>query len=141
MGNPPVDTTAVAPPNDNSTTVAEPVVDDEPWWLETLSHHGTSAFNPDASYQVFRNVKVTTFTTHRLFSSADSNLLPGLWCSWRWCNRRHCCHQVRRLCSMFSSRILSFTVAKRSPQEADAGQEIALPQREICSRFTIQPSI
>ena len=29
----------------------------EPFWLETIKHQGQSAFNPDKSYQVFRNVK------------------------------------------------------------------------------------
>ncbi|KAH7884063.1 glycoside hydrolase family 55 protein [Phlebopus sp. FC_14] len=30
---------------------------EEPYWLEKIKHQGTSAFNPDKSYQVFRNVK------------------------------------------------------------------------------------
>jgi len=29
----------------------------DPYWLETIKHQGTSAFNPDKSYKVFRNVK------------------------------------------------------------------------------------
>ena len=29
----------------------------EPFWLETIKHQGKSPFNPDKSYQVFRNVK------------------------------------------------------------------------------------
>ena len=29
----------------------------EPFWLETIKHQGISAFNPNKSYQVFRNVK------------------------------------------------------------------------------------
>jgi glucan 1,3-beta-glucosidase len=30
----------------------------DPYWLETIQHQGTSAFNPDPStYEVFRNVK------------------------------------------------------------------------------------
>jgi hypothetical protein len=30
----------------------------DPYWLETVKHQGTSAFNSDpSSYQVFRNVK------------------------------------------------------------------------------------
>jgi hypothetical protein len=30
----------------------------DPYWLETINHQGTSAFNPDpSSYKVFRNVK------------------------------------------------------------------------------------
>ena len=29
----------------------------EPFWLETIKHQGQSSFNPDKSYQVFRNVK------------------------------------------------------------------------------------
>lgn len=28
-----------------------------PYWLEHIHHQGVSAFNPDRSYQVFRNVK------------------------------------------------------------------------------------
>jgi hypothetical protein len=28
-----------------------------PYWLEFVKHQGVSAFNPDNSYQVFRNVK------------------------------------------------------------------------------------
>lgn len=28
-----------------------------PYWLEHIHHQGVSAFNPDQSYQVFRNVK------------------------------------------------------------------------------------
>ncbi len=28
-----------------------------PYWLEQIKHQGISAFNPDKSYQVFRNVK------------------------------------------------------------------------------------
>lgn len=31
--------------------------DDAPFWLESIHHQGTAAFNPDKSYQVFRNVK------------------------------------------------------------------------------------
>jgi hypothetical protein len=27
------------------------------YWMEQIAHRGKSAFNPDASYQVFRNVK------------------------------------------------------------------------------------
>lgn len=31
---------------------------DDPYWLESIRHQGTSPFNPNASsYQVFRNVK------------------------------------------------------------------------------------
>ncbi|KAF9242334.1 glycoside hydrolase family 55 protein [Melanogaster broomeanus] len=30
---------------------------EDPYWLETIKHQGTSAFNPDTTYQVFRNVK------------------------------------------------------------------------------------
>jgi glucan 1,3-beta-glucosidase len=30
----------------------------EPFWLESIRHQGTSAYNSDPSYQVFRNVKV-----------------------------------------------------------------------------------
>jgi len=30
----------------------------EPYWLEAIAHRGTSAFNRDPNYQVFRNVKV-----------------------------------------------------------------------------------
>lgn len=30
---------------------------DEPYWLENIKHQGTSAFNPNKSYKVFRNVK------------------------------------------------------------------------------------
>ncbi|KIJ21365.1 glycoside hydrolase family 55 protein [Paxillus involutus ATCC 200175] len=30
---------------------------EDPYWLETIKHQGTSAFNPDPTYQVFRNVK------------------------------------------------------------------------------------
>ncbi|KIJ60520.1 glycoside hydrolase family 55 protein [Hydnomerulius pinastri MD-312] len=30
---------------------------DDPYWMQTIKHQGTSAFNPEASYQVFRNVK------------------------------------------------------------------------------------
>jgi len=34
-------------------------VPDDPFWLETIKHQGTAAFNPNpATYQVFRNVKV-----------------------------------------------------------------------------------
>lgn len=29
----------------------------DPYWLETIKHQGTSPFNPDKSYKVFRNVK------------------------------------------------------------------------------------
>lgn len=29
----------------------------DPYWLETIKHQGTSPFNPDSSYTVFRNVK------------------------------------------------------------------------------------
>lgn len=30
----------------------------EPFWLQTIKHQGTAAFNPNpAGYQVFRNVK------------------------------------------------------------------------------------
>ena len=28
------------------------------YWLEQINHQGVAAFNPNASYQVFRNVKV-----------------------------------------------------------------------------------
>ena len=28
-----------------------------PYWLETIKHQGVAAFNPNAGYQVFRNVK------------------------------------------------------------------------------------
>ena len=31
--------------------------DDEPYWFETIKHRGVSAYNPDPSYKVFRNVK------------------------------------------------------------------------------------
>jgi hypothetical protein len=31
--------------------------DDEPYWLEKIKHRGISAYNPDPSYKVFRNVK------------------------------------------------------------------------------------
>jgi len=35
-------------------------VPDDPFWLETIKHQGTAAFNPNpATYQVFRNVKVS----------------------------------------------------------------------------------
>ena len=34
------------------------VRDDEPYWLETIAHRGTAAYNSNPSYQVFRNVKV-----------------------------------------------------------------------------------
>lgn len=44
------------------------VRDDEPYWLETIAHRGTAAYNSNPSYQVFRNVKV------RLRC-----LFPGLW--------------------------------------------------------------
>jgi len=27
------------------------------WWMEDIAHQGISAFNPDPSYKVFRNVK------------------------------------------------------------------------------------
>lgn len=27
------------------------------YWMEEIAHHGRASFNPDASYQVFRNVK------------------------------------------------------------------------------------
>ncbi|KAF9229792.1 glycoside hydrolase family 55 protein [Gyrodon lividus] len=30
---------------------------EDSYWLETIKHQGTSAFNPDPTYQVFRNVK------------------------------------------------------------------------------------
>ncbi|KAG6828147.1 hypothetical protein H0H92_009035 [Tricholoma furcatifolium] len=30
---------------------------DEPFWLETIKHQGSSPYNPDPDYQVFRNVK------------------------------------------------------------------------------------
>ncbi|TEB08672.1 pectin lyase-like protein, partial [Coprinellus micaceus] len=33
------------------------VRDDEPYWLETIAHRGTAAYNSNPSYQVFRNVK------------------------------------------------------------------------------------
>lgn len=29
----------------------------DPYWLETIDHQGTSPFNSNSSYQVFRNVK------------------------------------------------------------------------------------
>jgi hypothetical protein len=29
----------------------------QPYWLENIRHQGIAAFNPDASYKVFRNVK------------------------------------------------------------------------------------
>ncbi|KAG6814278.1 hypothetical protein H0H92_013403 [Tricholoma furcatifolium] len=29
----------------------------EPFWLESIKHQGSSAYNPDPSYPVFRNVK------------------------------------------------------------------------------------
>ena len=32
---------------------------EDPFWMETITHRGTSPFNADpATYQVFRNVKV-----------------------------------------------------------------------------------
>lgn len=34
---------------------------DEPFWLEAIRHQGTSAFNSDSTYQVFRNVKVCNY--------------------------------------------------------------------------------
>lgn len=41
------------------------------YWLENIQHQGVAAFNPDASYQVFRNVKdfgaVGTFNILRAF--------------------------------------------------------------------------
>lgn len=30
---------------------------DPPYWLADISHQGVAAFNPDSTYQVFRNVK------------------------------------------------------------------------------------
>jgi glucan 1,3-beta-glucosidase len=30
---------------------------EEPFWLEKMKHQGKAAFNPDADYQVFRNIK------------------------------------------------------------------------------------
>ena len=42
--------TAVATASATPTNVA-------PYWLEEIKHQGISAFNPDTSYQVFRNVK------------------------------------------------------------------------------------
>lgn len=39
---------------DTSTPVCSTAT---PYWLEHIHHQGVSAFNPDRSYQVFRNVK------------------------------------------------------------------------------------
>jgi glucan 1,3-beta-glucosidase len=29
----------------------------DPYWLQSIKHQGTSAYNPNSNYQVFRNVK------------------------------------------------------------------------------------
>jgi glucan 1,3-beta-glucosidase len=29
----------------------------DPYWLQNIKHQGTSAFNPNTTYQVFRNVQ------------------------------------------------------------------------------------
>ena len=45
----------------HSTTTVQPTATATPtcapYWLENIEHQGISAFNPDKTYQVFRNVK------------------------------------------------------------------------------------
>ena len=45
----------------HSTATAKPTATASPacapYWLENIEHQGISAFNPDKTYQVFRNVK------------------------------------------------------------------------------------
>lgn len=67
----------------------------DPYWMETIKHQGTAAFNPNPSgYQVFRNVKVCIIVI----------MFCGLWtCNLpfsefrrerRWCHRRYSCDKV-----------------------------------------------
>lgn len=51
------------------TTPAHEGHDNEPYWLETVAHRGTAAYNKDSSYKVFRNVKVRMTAT-----------FPRRWC-------------------------------------------------------------
>ena len=47
---------------------------DDPWWMETIKHQGTSPTNPDPeSYRPFRNVKVCC-TDSTLYPLAEGTL-------------------------------------------------------------------
>jgi hypothetical protein len=64
-----------------------------PYWMETIKHQGTAAFNSNPSgYQVFRNVKVCLFFFLRACES-DSPF-SGFRCERRWCYRRYSCNKV-----------------------------------------------
>ena len=68
-------------------------VPDDPFWLETIKHQGTAAFNPNpATYQVFRNVKVSAL--EKLWPDLTISAWPGFWCQGWWCYRWHSSDQV-----------------------------------------------
>lgn len=54
-----------------------------PFWLEHIHHQGVSAFNPDRSYQVFRNVK-DFGAKGWVLASGKSDLKVLMLCQ-RWC--------------------------------------------------------
>jgi len=68
-------------------------IPDDPFWLETIKHQGTAAFNPNpATYQVFRNVKVGAL--ERPWLDLTTSAWPGFWCQGWWCYRWHSSDQV-----------------------------------------------
>jgi len=57
---------------DHGAAIAE-----EPFWLESIKHQGSSLYNSNVTYQVFRNVKVYTTTTLSQISLPQLSL--GFW--------------------------------------------------------------
>lgn len=47
------------PIHGNSSSIPHPTgaASCEPYWMEQIKHQGVASFNPDSTYQVFRNVK------------------------------------------------------------------------------------
>ena len=45
------------------------------YWLEEIKHQGVAAFNPNTSYQVFRNVQVPSPSSVPLAAELDTNQL------------------------------------------------------------------
>jgi len=68
-------------------------VPDDPFWLETIKHQGTAAFNPNpATYQVFRNVKVGAL--ENLWLDLTTSAWSGFWCQGWWYYGWHSSDQV-----------------------------------------------
>lgn len=98
----------------------------EPFWLESIKHQGTSAFNPDPTYTVFRNVRTDFGAVGKCTGAVGLNCLLQIYR--RRYHRRYRGNQVSSIVSIrFWKLKILFAAMLYLPEAAVAGETALHP--------------